>query len=204
MGFLKPSDKENFCLEDPDVQLMLDFQAGDKSAFDKLLTKYFKRVLNFTYRYVGSKESAEDLAQEVFIRVYNTASRYKPASKFQTFIFTIAKNLALNEVRRAKHVAFSIDERNETQSNKAAFQVEDSSAEAPSENILNQEKGEIVRAAIYALPENQRTAVLLRRYENFRYVEIGATMGISEKAVKSLLNRAKENLKEQLKKYINI
>lgn len=191
---------KNPYLDDPDVQLMLAFKNGDKSAFDKLLTQYFKRVLNFIYRYLGNKEIAEDLTQEVFIRIYHAAPRYQPASKFQTWAFTIAKNLAFNEQRKNKgYFISSINADIQTQEGHVPYQIEDANAALPGDNLMSEERAQTVKDAIDSLPAAQRMAVILRRYENFSYEEIAKTMKISEKAVKSLLNRAKENLKDRLK-----
>lgn len=191
------SDKDY--ASDPDVQLMLDFQSGDKQAFERLMRKYFPRVLNFIYRYVGQRELAEELTQEVFIKVYKTAGKYTVQSKLQTWLFTIAKNTSLNELRRHKHRIYSLDASVQGTEGSVPVQHEDERATDPSEALLKKEKGDQVRQAILSLPENQRTAVLLRRYEQMSYDEIAVTMNVSPKAVKSLLNRAKENLRERLR-----
>lgn len=163
--------------------------------------KYYPRLINFIYRYLGSREAAEDLTQEVFIRVYKSASSYRPQSKFQTWIFTIARNLSLNELRRHKHKTVSLDETFSSNDGEMKRQVEDSSTARSDQEMLSRERSAAVRAAINGLSENQRVAVLLRRYEQFSYEEIAQTMGVSVKAVKSLLNRAKEGLKIKLAKW---
>lgn len=190
-------------LSDPDVRLMMEFQKGDKASFEALLRKHFPRVLNFIYRYTGGRETAEDLAQEVFIRVYKSAADYRPQSKFQTWVFTIARNLSLNELRRNAHKpkTVSLDETFSSQEGELKRQVEDPSSAAPDQAVLHREKAGAVKAAVDALPENQRVAVLLRRYEGFSYEEIARTMNVSVKAVKSLLSRAKENLRIKLAKW---
>ncbi|MCK5083475.1 MAG: sigma-70 family RNA polymerase sigma factor, partial [Candidatus Omnitrophica bacterium] len=109
MFFLTLEDKSNPYLSDPDVRLMLEFQSGNKASFETLMRKYFPRLINFIYRYVSDREAAEDLAQEVFIRIYKSGSSYSPQSKLQTWIFTIARNLSLNELRRNKHRTVSLD-----------------------------------------------------------------------------------------------
>ncbi|HQP10778.1 MAG TPA: sigma-70 family RNA polymerase sigma factor [Candidatus Omnitrophota bacterium] len=182
---------------------MLEFQNGDKASFEALMRKYFPRLLNFIYRYVNDRGMAEDIAQEVFIRVYKSGLRYQPQSKFQTWIFTIARNLSLNELRRNKHKTVSLDETFSSEEGELKRQVEDPGSEPPDENILRREQASAVRAAIDGLPESQRVAVLLRRYEQFSYEEIAATMNVSVKAVKSLLSRAKEALKTKLTGWVN-
>ncbi len=184
---------------DPDVQLMLDFQAGDKQAFETLMRKYFPRVLNFIYRYVGQRELAEELTQEVFIKVYKTAHKYTVKSKLQTWLFTIAKNASLNELRRHHHRDYSLDASVEGDEGSMSGQHMDQRAVDPSQALLDKERSLQIREAILSLPDNQRAAVLLRRYEQMSYDEIAAALKIGPKAVKSLLNRAKENLRERLK-----
>jgi RNA polymerase sigma-70 factor (ECF subfamily) len=185
-------------LSDPDVGLMLAFQGGDKASFESLMRKYFPRLLNFIYRYVNDREAAEDLAQEVFIRVYKSGPRYKPQSKFQTWLFTIARNLSLNELKRHKYRTVSLDETFSSEDGELKRQVADPGSESPQEDILRKERVAAVKAAIRELPESQRVAVLLRRHEQFSYAEIARTMNVSIKAVKSLLSRAKENLRTHL------
>ena len=102
---------QNPYLTDPDVVLMLDFKAGNKSAFEQLMVKYYPRILNFIYRYISQSESVEDLTQEVFIKIYHSASSYEPKSKFQTWVYTIAKNVSLNELRKKPLARFSLDEK---------------------------------------------------------------------------------------------
>ena len=201
MSFLnlkKSCEKNNPYSSDPDVKLMLEFKDGNKASFEALMQTYFPRVLNFIYRFVGNRELAEDLTQEVFIKVYQNAANYKPQAKFQTWLYTIAKNISLNELRRHKGRMVSLDETFETDGNEVKYQFEDTKMANPKEELLLKERQEIIKAAIHSLPENQRMAVLLRRYDNFAYEEIAKTMNTSVKAVKSLLNRAKENLKEKL------
>jgi RNA polymerase sigma-70 factor (ECF subfamily) len=191
-------NKDNPYLSDPDVRLMLEFQEGNKASFETLLHKYFPRLVNFIYRYLSSREAAEDIAQEVFIRVYKSGASYKPQSKLQTWIFTIARNLSLNELRRNKHRTVSLDATFSSDEGELQRQVQDPNSPNPSDDILRREKADAVKAAINDLPENQRVAVLLRRYEQFSYEEIAQMLNISSKAVKSLLSRAKESLKEKL------
>ena len=183
---------------DPDAQLMLEFLGGDKASFEKLMRKYYPRILNFIYRYVGIREIAEDLTQEVFIKVYHNARSYVPKAKFSTWLFTVARNVSLNELRSHKRKTVSMDESLETGENEVRPQWQDLAASDPSEDLAAKERASMVREAVARLPENQRVAVLLRRYEDFSYQEISQTMKISEKAVKSLLNRAKESLRNKL------
>ena len=204
MSILNSEEKPNPYLADPDVGLMLEFQKGNKASFEALIRKYFPRLVNFIFRFVGNRQAAEDLAQETFFRVYRSVSKYEPRSKFQTWVFTIAKNLSLNELRRKKYPVVSLDETFSTADGELKRQVEDAHSERTDERLLRAERAEAVKEALGFLPESQRIAVLLRRYEQFSYEEIAQTMNTSVKAVKSLLNRAKENMKIKLAKWANI
>jgi RNA polymerase sigma-70 factor (ECF subfamily) len=182
-----------------DVQLMLDVKAGDDASFDFLLQKYRSPLVNFLYRMVRDTATAEDLAQEVFLRVYRARKQYSPSAKFTTWMFRIATNLALNSLRdnRYRKMETSIDA---PQSNE-----EDSvSRELPAremridEHLLEQNRCDFIRRAIGTLPEKQRVAVLLHKYEEMDYAEIARILECSESALKSLLFRAYETLRVQL------
>ena len=192
------SSQNNPYLSDPDVLLMLEFQKGDKAAFEKLMEKYYKRVFNLVFRFLGNRETADDLAQEVFIKVYKAAPAYKPQAKFQTWLYQITKNVSLNELRRHKGQTVSLDETFNTEEGEMTRQVADVHAVNPLESLQAEDIAAKVKEAIEALPDNQRMAVLLRRYENLSYEDIAKTMNCSLEAVKSLLSRAKENLKDKL------
>ncbi len=201
-GHQQDSSKANPYLSDPDVRLMLEFKDGNKASFEALMRTYFPRLLNFIYRFVGNRELAEDLTQEVFIKVYHNASGYKPQAKFQTWIYTIAKNICLNELRKHKNQTVSMDETFETQDDTLKRQFEDTKTPNVAQEMVAKEKIEVIKKAIESLPESQRMAVILRRYDNFSYEEIAKAMNTSVKAVKSLLSRSKENLKERLQNII--
>ena len=189
---------DNPYLFDPDVQLMLAFQKGHRASFEILLVKFYPRVLNFIYRYIGNRHTAEELTQEVFLKVYNHCAHYRPESRFQTWVYTIAKNVSLNELRRNKQTILSLDEPVRGEDGTMQRQIADSQAVGADEELMTQETVLMIKKAIDVLPENQRMAVILRRYENFSYEEIARTMDLSMEAVKSLLSRAKENLKVSL------
>lgn len=186
---------------DPEVVLMLEFQKGDTGSFETLLRKYFPRIFNYIYRLVGSRETAEDLTQETFVRVYRAAVSYQPRAKFQTWLFTVARNLALNELRRLKRKMVSLDADREGKDGRMRTQMADPRAYPADEQLLLKERRQQIRSAIASLPESQRSAVVLRRYEGFSYEQIAQALGLSVSAVKSLLSRAKENLKERLSAY---
>ncbi|MGD2187434.1 MAG: RNA polymerase sigma factor, partial [Desulfobacterales bacterium] len=170
---------------------------GDRGAFDALMHKYYPRILNFIYRFIGNRQIAEDLSQDVFMRIYKNALHYRPRSQFQTWLYTIAKNVCLNELRRNRRRMVSLDETHKSGEKELRKAIEDPNTN-PDEALLRKEKIALIRAAIDALPENQRIAVILKRYENFSYNQIAATLNVTDKAVKSLLSRAKVNLKNKL------
>ena len=184
-------------LTDSDVQLMLAVKKGDRHAFDDLMRKYYARIFNFAYRLIGNRQLAEDLTQDVFMKVYKSATRYRPRSKFQTWLYTIAKNTFLNEMRRNRRQMVSLDEPLDAETGERKKEVPDPDVD-PAAAFIQKELQKQVRAAIDDLPENQKIAVILRRYEGFTYAEIAATLEVTDKAVKSLLSRAKVNLKDKL------
>ena len=182
-----------------DVQLMLDVKAGDDASFDFLLVKYRSPLVNFLYRMVRDTATAEDLAQEVFLRVYRARKQYTPSAKFTTWLFRIATNVALNSVRdnRYQKMQVSLD---------APVSDEEDSAprELPAremridQHLLEQDRVAFIQRAIASLPEKQRAAVLLHKYEEMDYAEIAKILDCTEAALKSLLFRAYENLRVQL------
>ena len=176
---------------------MLAVKKGDRNAFDDLMRKYYPRILNLAYRLTGNRQLAEDLTQDVFMKVYKSATRYRPQSKFQTWLYTIAKNTCFNELRRKRWQMVSLDEPVDAKAGELRKELPDPGAD-PATEFLQKEKENQVWAAVNDLPENQRMAVILRRYENFSYAEIAATLDVTDKAVKSLLSRAKVNLKNKL------
>ena len=184
-------------LADPDVECMLALKKGDRDAFDILMRKYYPRILNFVYRFLGNRQLAEDLTQDIFMKVYKSARRYRPRSKFKTWLYTIAKNTCLNELRRNRGQMLSIDEPVTADERMIKREISDSRAD-PAGEFLRKENTALIQATIHDLPENQRIAVLLRRYENLSYAEIAVTLNVTDKAVKSLLSRAKVNLKNKL------
>jgi RNA polymerase sigma-70 factor (ECF subfamily) len=176
---------------------MLEVKKGDRDAFEILMRKYYARILNFVYRFLGNRQLSEDLTQDVFMKIYKSARRYRPRSKFQTWLYTIAKNSCLNELRRNRSQMISLDEPIMTDARVLKKEISDPQAD-PARELLQKEKKALIQAAINGLPENQRIAVILRRYDSFSYAEIATTLNVTDKAVKSLLSRAKVNLKNKL------
>ena len=185
--------------DDPDVALMIEFQKGDAQSFEKLMKKYYPKVLNFIYRYGLNRHAAEDLTQEIFIKIYNMGSTYSPKAKFQTLLFTIVRNSALNAIRNERKYAVSLDEEIENEDGGSLQGQIDDQKPSVLDDMLGQEKADRIQAIINELPENQRSAVLLKRYEDLSYEDIAKSLNCSVMAVKSLLNRAKETLRVRLK-----
>ncbi len=186
-------------LDDPNVILMLEVQKGSEDAFKRLVERFAPILVNFMYKYVGSLAAAEDLSQEVFLKVYRAAPNYEPKAKFKTWILTIATNVSLNQQRyerRRKHL--SLDAPMDREDGPGVGSALSDGGDAPEDNLDRSEVACRVREAIASLPENQRKAVVLARYQECSYAEIGDVLGLSLMAVKSLLNRAKENLREYL------
>jgi RNA polymerase sigma-70 factor, ECF subfamily len=181
-----------------DVQLMLDVKAGDEASFDLLLRRYRTPLVNFLFRMVRDSATAEDLAQEVFLRVYRARKQYSPTAKFTTWLFRIATNLALNSIRdnRHKQMETSIDAPREDED---AAPMELASRETRiDEHMIERDRCDFIRRAVESLPEKQRAAVLLHKYEEMDYGEIAKILECSESALKSLLFRAYETLRVQL------
>jgi RNA polymerase sigma-70 factor, ECF subfamily len=188
---------------DPDAALMLRVKRGDRAAFAELVDKYKQPLMNFIFRTLRNESEAEDLAQTVFLQVFKSRSRYKQTAKFSTWLFTIARNLCLNELRRrSRHPAESIEETHAEHEDQPRQQYEDKSQTAPPEKLLHGELAQKIEEALAGLPENQRTAILLCRQDELSYEEIAEILDCSLSATKSLIHRGRETLKERLKPYL--
>lgn len=180
-----------------DVQLMLETKDGNSASFDLLLQRYRTPLVNFLYRIVRDSGAAEDLAQEVFLRVYRARDRYAPSAKFTTWLFRIATNLALNNIRDTRHQKMEV-------SLDAPVKEDEQVMELPApekcvdQMMLERDRADFIRSAVEALPEKQRIAVMLHKYEEMDYTEIAKVLQCSESALKSLLFRAYETLRVQL------
>ncbi|MFT3991300.1 MAG: sigma-70 family RNA polymerase sigma factor [Luteolibacter sp.] len=183
-----------------DHALMERIGAGDHRAFKILVERHQNAVIGTVAKMLGNASEAEDIAQQAFLRVWRHARRYRPDAKFTTYLFTITRNLVFNETRRRnRKKEVSADEREENSN----LQAEASPDLQPDSELLQAELQKAVDAAISALPETQRMAVVLRRYENMPYEEIAEVLGLSVSAVKSLLFRARTTLREALSSYLD-
>ncbi len=169
-------------------ELMARTAKGDEFSFEILVRKHQSSVLNLIYRYIGDKTQARDLAQEVFLRVWRAADRYEPKAKFTTWIYSITVNVCLNELKSVKGAKFVQSE----------IVGEERKSDSPENFLLAQERSRQISEALQSLPENQRMALILKRYDNLPYTEIAKIMKCSVSAVESLLVRAKRNLQEKI------
>jgi len=195
----------NYELHDPDVRLMLQFRDGNAAAFEELVRRYQGRLLTILEHLVGSREQAEDLTQDVFMRVYKARERYEPEARFSTWLFTIANNVASNALRsRSRRREVGVPEGNGDDSRPLRLDqlAKAASGFMPTRALDKAEQAEMVRQAVAALNERQRMALLLAKFEGMSYQDIAQTMGLSVQAIKSLLSRARVNLKEILTPYV--
>lgn len=180
-----------------DEELMLQVKRGDRAAFNAIMDRYEKPVLNMVYRYLQDYDGAQDLMQETFLRVYKARERYEVRSKFSTWLFQIAVNLCLNERRFRSYRRHDSIEAMAGQ--EIPRELEDARTLSPEELSRKAETAALVRAAVQSLPEEERVMVILAKWEEKSYEEIAEIMGCSVDAVKSRLYRAKKMLREQLK-----
>jgi RNA polymerase sigma-70 factor (ECF subfamily) len=183
-----------------DVQLMLDVKAGDDASFELLLRKYRTPLVHYLGRMVGDSAAAEDLAQEVFLRIYRARFQYAPSAKFTTWIFRIATNLALNARRdgRYRQLDISIQQVNYSEEgNPRVLEIPDGQPGAE-QQMMARDRAALIRRAVEELPDKQRAAVLLHKYEEMDYDQIAGILNCSESALKSLLFRAYETLRVKL------
>ncbi|HTN76034.1 MAG TPA: sigma-70 family RNA polymerase sigma factor [Pirellulaceae bacterium] len=205
MAVSESSAIPNYELLDPDVRLMLQVRDGSAAAFEELVLRYQGRLLTVLEHLVHNRELAEDLAQEVFLRVYRARESYTAGAKFSTWLFTIANNVASNARRdrsRRKEVGVSASPGGDTNAQPLERMAVAASGLMPARQLDKIEMAEIVRLAVDTLSERQRLAVLLSKFEGMSYVDIAATMGMSVQAIKSLLSRARGNLKAVLEPYM--
>src|SRR5256885_17061533 len=182
-----------------DVRLMELVSGGDTSAFEELIERHQSLVAGTVARMLGSNSDVEDIAQQVFIRVWKSARRYVPRAKFTTWLLKITRNLVFNEMRRAKrhpHLPVQIEPDAEE------MPLRDEATLTPDATLLQRELQEAIEQAITLLPETQRMALVLRRYVELSYEEIADVLDLSVPAVKSLLFRARTELRERLKGYL--
>ena len=193
-------------LTDPDVRLMLQVRDGNADAFEQLVEKYQGRLISVLEHLVPTRGHAEDLAQEVFMRVYRARASYVPGAKFSTWLFTITHNVASNAIRkmsRRKEVNLTNSPSGKVPVRPLDSMAKEKSGLMPTLQTDRKEIKVIVEQAVQSLNERQRMALLLKYFEGMSYVDIGRAMELSSQAVKSLLSRARGNLCEILQPYID-
>jgi RNA polymerase sigma-70 factor, ECF subfamily len=189
---------------DPDVRLMLEVRNDNAAAFEELVARYQGRLLTVLRHLVGNREQAEDLTQEVFLRVYRARKTYEPGAKFATWLFSIANHAASNSLRdksRRHEVTLRAHDSGPLGARPFDRTLQASSGQMPARQLDKAEMRDIVRMSVESLGERQRMAVLLSKFEGMSYAEIAEVMEISPQALKSLLSRARENLREVLQPY---
>ncbi len=184
-----------------DFAWMKRVKEGDMEAFRELIEAHQQRVIGTVTKMLGDQSDGEDIAQQVFVRVWKSAHRYEPTAKFTTWLYKITRNLVFNELRRRKRApAQSLD--TSDLPDHEPLQTADLREKAPDKAMLETEMQDAIQAAIDSLPETQRMAIVLRRYDEFSYEEIGEILKLSVPAVKSVIFRARIELKEKLKRYL--
>jgi RNA polymerase sigma-70 factor (ECF subfamily) len=186
-----------------DVAIMLRVAAGDEEGFNYLAGKYHRPILHFLFRMVRNQTIAEELTQEVFLRVYRSRESYRAEAKFTTWLYRIATNLAVNHARDTRHeraaVSVALDAPDEETGTRPDVADDEPSVE---QRLLREERMKAIRERVMALPERQRVAVLMHKYQGMDYRQIGEVLKLSESATKSLLFRAYQTLRETLKEFV--
>jgi len=189
---------------DPDVQLMLRFRAGDEQAFRELFEKHARAIVNFAYNFVGSRPRAEELAQDVFLQVYRAGARYEPNAKFTTWLYRIATNACLNEVRRPerRYRTRPLERDTDDPGERGEIALPDPDALTGESALAARELEARIRDVLGALPENQRAALVLSRVDGLSYRDVADALACSESAVKSLVFRATATLRRELEEFL--
>ena len=186
---------------DPGVALMLAYQGGEERAFDELVERYSGMVWSLLTRFLGQSGVREDLVQEAFLRVVKAKDRYKPTARFSTYLYRIVYHLAINETQRRRTLV-SLDQPGENNDENTLGAALPGEEQEPSAELEREDGVAAVRAAVAALPESQRMALILAKYHETPYVEIAEVLDSTEKAIKSLVHRARERLREQLAPFL--
>jgi RNA polymerase sigma-70 factor (ECF subfamily) len=204
---LNGTTAQHYLAVDPDVRLMLDVRDDNAAAFEELVLRYQDRLINVLEHIVRNHQLAEDLAQDVFIRVFRARKTYEPGAKFSTWLYTIANNVASNALRnraRRKEVGEGATGNTASTAMPLAEMAQAKSSFMPARRLDKLEMAEVVRMAMDTLSERQRMALVLCKFEGMSYQEIAESMGLTEKAIKSLLSRARVNLRAVLEPYIAV
>ena len=189
---------------DPDVQLMLAVQRGDRSAFERLFEKHVRAVVGFAAQFVGTRARAEELAQDVFLQIYRTRSRYVPSARFTTWLYRMVTNACLSEVRRADHrYHVQAGDHLEQHGVDDPGSIPEVATRSSEDALLSQETLSRLRVVLADLPPQQRAALLLARLEGLSYDEVATALACSVSAVKSLIHRATVTLRDRMQEEQN-
>jgi len=180
---------------------MIKTSKGDEDAFEALALRHQTSVLNLIYRFIGDRTKAQDLAQEVFLRVWQAAENYEPKAKFTTWIYRITVNLCLNELKSARRKRWFSFHRTDEDSEKSIEETFSDGSPTAEDLLLAKERSRQISDALHSLPDNQRMALVLKKYDDLSYQEIAKILNCSVSAVESLLVRAKRNLQEKMKNF---
>ena len=201
---MNPMDLTNKdVLQDPGVRLMLAYQAGDESAFDRIVGRYAGQVFALLTRFLGSAPGREDLAQDVFVRVIRARARYQPTARFSTWLYRIVFNLCVNEKERMARRSIIATESSRIVDDAGLASFADPDVPDPTAGLEQADIVTAVREAIAALPPAQRMALVLSKYDDLSYAEVALAMGSTEKAIKSMAHRARENLRARLHPFLS-
>ncbi|MEO6025280.1 MAG: sigma-70 family RNA polymerase sigma factor [Candidatus Binatia bacterium] len=189
---------------DPGVQLMLRVRDGDADAFRELFEKHSRAIVNFAYHFVGSRHRAEEIAQDVFLQIYRAAPRYEPTAKFTTWLYRIATNACLNEVRRPehRHPKRSLEYQPDDEHKRAEIAYADPTAIPGDSALAGRQLGAKINAVLEDLPPNQRAALLMSRVDGMSYLEVAEALDTTESAVKSLVFRATATMRKELTEFL--
>jgi len=185
----------------PSEELMARIGRGEEDAFEILVNRHQASILNLVYRFIGDRTQAKDLAQEVFIKVWQSAQEYEPKAKFTTWIYRITANLCFNELKSARRKKWFSLNWSDEHGEHALEEILADSAPSAEDVLLEKERSRRISDALQSLPQNQRMAMILKRYDNLSYQEIAQIIGCSVSAVESLLVRAKRTLQEKIKNF---
>jgi RNA polymerase sigma-70 factor (ECF subfamily) len=189
-------------INDPDAELMVAFQQGNGAAFEQLLDKYHRPIVNFIYKIVNNVAEAEELAQEVFLRIYRSRDGYEPRARFAAWLYRIATNLSLKEASRKRRMRFWSHNNNSQEDPVILEEVLRDPAPDAEGRLISSELGRVMRRAIGSLPRNEKVALILRRYEELSYREIAEIMNCTEAAVKTYIHRGKLHVRDRILPYL--
>lgn len=187
---------------DPDAALMMRARDGDAQAFSQLLQRHHQRVLNLAWRYFGERAAAEDAAQEAFLKVWQARERYRPDAPFGAYLLRVASNVCLSVLRRRQTVSLDAPPEGAEGDGRGAAGRADPRVVAPGSELLDRELKDRVRAAVDRLPDRQRLAIILNKFEGLDYEQVAEHLGLSVPATKSLLHRARMALKDEIEPYL--